>query len=219
MRFTLATLALVSLVCLLPACGGPDTEEATQTPYGQSPGIQDPGAQTPYAQTPVCGGRRRRGTRPQRRAGEGRGRGPGQGPGTPPGRADRGRCVRRPGDRDAAERGLHGHGRRRPRGGHARGARSRATPRSRRRSQWLAAKQKEDGAIFDNPAFVNYMTSAAVGAFAAAKVPAFRNVQAKGMDFLAESQIAGDESDPPTAASRTSRTRASRPTSPTCSSR
>ena len=60
----------------------------------------------------------------------------------------------------------------------------------------LASHQKEDGSIWDNPAFVNYATSAAVGAFSAAKIPAFRQVEVKGRDFLARSQIAGDEADP-----------------------
>lgn len=60
---------------------------------------------------------------------------------------------------------------------------------------WLASHQKEDGSIWDNPGFVNYMTSAAIGAFACAKIPAFRAVEVKARDFLAASQIAGDESD------------------------
>jgi len=61
---------------------------------------------------------------------------------------------------------------------------------------YLAAHQKEDGSIWDNPAFVNYQTSACVGAFAAAKLPAYRQVQAKARDFLVQSQIAGDQNDP-----------------------
>lgn len=60
----------------------------------------------------------------------------------------------------------------------------------------IASHQKEDGSIWDNPGFVNYATSASVGALSAAKVPAFRAVQVKARDFLAQSQIAGDEADP-----------------------
>ena len=59
----------------------------------------------------------------------------------------------------------------------------------------VASNQKEDGSIWDNPAYVNYATSASVGAFAAARIPAFRQNEVKARDFLAASQIAGDESD------------------------
>ncbi len=61
---------------------------------------------------------------------------------------------------------------------------------------FLAAHQKEDGSIWDNAAYVNYATSAAVGAFSAARIPAFRRVEVRARDFLAASQIAGDEADP-----------------------
>lgn len=60
----------------------------------------------------------------------------------------------------------------------------------------IASNQKEDGSIWDNPAYVNYATSAAVGAFAAAKIRAFRQVEVKARDFLAATQIAADEADP-----------------------
>ncbi|MHC5012867.1 MAG: prenyltransferase/squalene oxidase repeat-containing protein, partial [Planctomycetota bacterium] len=59
----------------------------------------------------------------------------------------------------------------------------------------LAALQQEDGSIFDNPQFVNYITSAATGAFSAAKIPAYRNVEVRARNFLAASQIADDEND------------------------
>jgi hypothetical protein len=61
---------------------------------------------------------------------------------------------------------------------------------------WLAHQQKEDGSIFDNPRFVNYMTSAAIGPFAYAKLPEYARVMAKARDFLVASQIATDPKDP-----------------------
>jgi hypothetical protein len=61
---------------------------------------------------------------------------------------------------------------------------------------WLAARQKENGAIWDNPQYVNYMTSAAVGAFATARVAEFRQVQTRARDFLAASQYADQPADP-----------------------
>ncbi len=60
---------------------------------------------------------------------------------------------------------------------------------------WLAAQQKDDGSIWDNPQFVNYMTSAAAGALAMAKVGSYRNTLVDARGFLADSQIAGDEND------------------------
>jgi squalene-hopene/tetraprenyl-beta-curcumene cyclase len=56
--------------------------------------------------------------------------------------------------------------------------------------RWLAGKQDEKGAIFDNPQYVNYMTSAAVGAFAAARRAEHRQVETKARDFLASTQYA-----------------------------
>jgi squalene-hopene/tetraprenyl-beta-curcumene cyclase len=58
---------------------------------------------------------------------------------------------------------------------------------------FLRSKQAEDGSISGNPAFVNYETSAAVLALATAKVAAHAQAQVKARDFLASSQIAGDE--------------------------
>jgi hypothetical protein len=58
---------------------------------------------------------------------------------------------------------------------------------------FLKAAQKEDGSIASNPSFVNYETSAAVLAFATAKLPAYAQTQVKARDFLASSQVAGDE--------------------------
>jgi squalene-hopene/tetraprenyl-beta-curcumene cyclase len=58
---------------------------------------------------------------------------------------------------------------------------------------FLRSKQAEDGSISGNPAFVNYETSAAVLAFATAKLPAHAQAQVKARDYLARSQIAGDE--------------------------
>jgi squalene-hopene/tetraprenyl-beta-curcumene cyclase len=78
-----------------------------------------------------------------------------------------------------------------------------ATPRERvaadadlrKALDWLASQQKENGSVFDNPEYVNYMTSAAVGAFAAAKLPEHAKAMVKARDFLVASQIAGDEAD------------------------
>jgi squalene-hopene/tetraprenyl-beta-curcumene cyclase len=60
---------------------------------------------------------------------------------------------------------------------------------------YLASKQKEDGSVFDNPQYVNYMTSAAVGAFTASRLPAYAGATGKARDFLVASQIVGDEDD------------------------
>ena len=58
----------------------------------------------------------------------------------------------------------------------------------------IVAAQKENGSIFGNPAFVNYETSAALAALAAARAgPKYGAAQAKARDFIAASQIAGDE--------------------------
>jgi squalene-hopene/tetraprenyl-beta-curcumene cyclase len=60
----------------------------------------------------------------------------------------------------------------------------------------VAAAQKPDGSVFANGMVVNYETSAAVGAFAQARMAKYGAVQAKARDYLAGSQIAGDESSP-----------------------
>ena len=57
----------------------------------------------------------------------------------------------------------------------------------------LAAAQKPNGAIYGNARVVNYETSAALAAFATARVPKFASVQAKAKDFLVSSQIQKDE--------------------------
>jgi squalene-hopene/tetraprenyl-beta-curcumene cyclase len=62
--------------------------------------------------------------------------------------------------------------------------------------QFVADHQKPDGSVYGNDAYVNYETSAAVGAFASAKVAKYQAAQAKARDFLAASQIQGDENDP-----------------------
>jgi squalene-hopene/tetraprenyl-beta-curcumene cyclase len=61
---------------------------------------------------------------------------------------------------------------------------------------YVAQNQKESGAIFTAPQYTTYETSAAVAAFAIARRPEHRNVQTKGRDFLAQSQITGDETNP-----------------------
>jgi squalene-hopene/tetraprenyl-beta-curcumene cyclase len=70
-------------------------------------------------------------------------------------------------------------------------------PAVRKALEYLAKNQKADGSIYldANPAFINYETSAAVGAFAAAKVHDFRDAMVKARDYLASSQYAGEESD------------------------
>jgi hypothetical protein len=60
---------------------------------------------------------------------------------------------------------------------------------------FLAAAQKEDGSIFSNPQFVNYETSAAILAFATARVAKHASAQARARDFIARSQISGDPND------------------------
>jgi squalene-hopene/tetraprenyl-beta-curcumene cyclase len=59
--------------------------------------------------------------------------------------------------------------------------------------EFLAASQKPDGSVYANAMFVNYETSAAVSAFATAKLAKYADVQKRAREFLAASQIAGDE--------------------------
>lgn len=61
--------------------------------------------------------------------------------------------------------------------------------------RYLASFQGENGAIVDDPKIANYTTSVSVGAFAAARVAEFASIQAKARDWLAASQIRGDDSD------------------------
>lgn len=61
---------------------------------------------------------------------------------------------------------------------------------------FVAKNQKESGAIFAMPQYTTYETSAAVAALAIARRPEHRAVQTKGRDFLAQSQIGGDETSP-----------------------
>ena len=61
--------------------------------------------------------------------------------------------------------------------------------------EFIVGFQQEDGAIFDNPKWANYCTSACVSALAAAKVGDFRKVQSKAGAYLASSQITGDPKD------------------------
>lgn len=60
--------------------------------------------------------------------------------------------------------------------------------------QFLAAAQKPDGSVNSNDRFTTYETSAAVGAFATAKIAAFASAQAKARDYLAKSQITDEAS-------------------------
>lgn len=60
---------------------------------------------------------------------------------------------------------------------------------------YLVSLQKDDGSIFSNPRFVNYMTSAATGALALAKIGKYASAEREARDFIASSQIAGDSSD------------------------
>ncbi|MCC7136988.1 MAG: hypothetical protein IT460_01000 [Planctomycetes bacterium] len=60
----------------------------------------------------------------------------------------------------------------------------------------VAKAQKENGAIWGSPQFINYETSAAVSAFAAARIAKFAPVQTKARDYLVASQIRGDAKDP-----------------------
>jgi hypothetical protein len=62
--------------------------------------------------------------------------------------------------------------------------------------RYLASKQDERGAIVERPEYVNYFTSVAVGAWAAAKVPEFARRQARARDFRVASQLAAGEGDP-----------------------
>jgi len=61
--------------------------------------------------------------------------------------------------------------------------------------QFLAAAQKPDGSVNSNDRFTTYETSAAVGAFANARIATFAAAQAKARDYLAKSQIT-DEASP-----------------------
>ena len=61
---------------------------------------------------------------------------------------------------------------------------------------FLVKNQKESGAIFSEAAYTTYETSAAVSALATARRAEHRAVQVKARDYLAASQIAGDEKDP-----------------------
>ena len=70
-----------------------------------------------------------------------------------------------------------------------------ADPQVAQALEYVAKAQKDDGSITDNPQFVNYQTSAAVAAFAAARVAKYANAQTRARDYLAGSQVAGDEKD------------------------
>ena len=61
---------------------------------------------------------------------------------------------------------------------------------------FLAAAQQANGSISNNPQFVNYETSAAVSALSVARIAKYASVQTKARDYLAGSQIAGDENSP-----------------------
>ena len=61
--------------------------------------------------------------------------------------------------------------------------------------RFVAAAQEENGAIFDNPQYVSYHTSVSIGALAAARVPEFAKALTRAVNFLADFQIRGDESD------------------------
>jgi squalene-hopene/tetraprenyl-beta-curcumene cyclase len=66
----------------------------------------------------------------------------------------------------------------------------------RKALDFLVAQQKDDGSVYDNDAYVTYQTSAATGAFATAKIPAYRENQVKARDYLVQSQIAAGQDDP-----------------------
>jgi squalene-hopene/tetraprenyl-beta-curcumene cyclase len=61
---------------------------------------------------------------------------------------------------------------------------------------FLKSSQKENGAIWTVDQVVNYETSAAVAALAAAKIADYRDVQTKARDYLEKSQLQGEESSP-----------------------
>lgn len=61
--------------------------------------------------------------------------------------------------------------------------------------RFIAAKQADNGAIFDNPQYVTYHTSVSIGALSAARISEFANAQKNAVNFLADIQIRGDESD------------------------
>jgi squalene-hopene/tetraprenyl-beta-curcumene cyclase len=62
---------------------------------------------------------------------------------------------------------------------------------------WLLSKQDpKNGSISDNPAYVNYSTSAAVGAFHAAKIAKYGDAQVKARDYLVSSQYGEDAQEP-----------------------
>ena len=60
---------------------------------------------------------------------------------------------------------------------------------------YLLANQKENGSIFNSDRYVNYETSSAVSAFAAAKRSRYSAAQAKARDYLVSSQVQGDPKD------------------------
>ncbi len=60
---------------------------------------------------------------------------------------------------------------------------------------YLAKQQKDDGSIYDNDQYVNYMTCASIGAFSMAKVAQYAQNELKARDFVVKSQIGGDEKD------------------------
>ncbi len=60
---------------------------------------------------------------------------------------------------------------------------------------FLASQQKDDGSIFSNPRFVNYMTSAATGAFALARISEFQKNEIAARNYLASTQYHDDKSE------------------------
>ena len=58
---------------------------------------------------------------------------------------------------------------------------------------YVVAAQRQNGSIGKNPAYVNYETSAAVGALATARIAKYGTAQARARDFLTGSQIQDDE--------------------------
>ena len=62
--------------------------------------------------------------------------------------------------------------------------------------RFVVGKQDaKNGAIYGNPQYVNYHTSTAIGALASARIPEFAKAMTKAVEFLASTQIAGDEGD------------------------
>lgn len=62
--------------------------------------------------------------------------------------------------------------------------------------RFIVGFRQESGAIVDDPRFTNYQTSAAAGVLALAKLGEFAPTANAARNFLAQSQIAGDPSDP-----------------------